>query len=167
MRLVYAMSGLVLAAAMQARAQSFEEMLRPTLAGLPSVVVSLSHISEDLARAGVDSSTVRTDVELRLRFGKVPILGASEYSPTPTSRAAVLSVDVSAIRLASSRGWAVHVQVELHQYVRLLRDSSITVAPTWRSRGTYGVVPDAQEIRRLIRDQVDQFVNAYRFVNEP
>jgi len=129
-------------------------------------VVSLSHISDDLVQAGLDSATLITDTELRLRQGGIRVLNTTEALATPG--AGVLVVIVTAGRRSNTRGWLLHIGTELHQRVRLERDPTVlTLAPTWRSQGVTATDDDVARIRQIVRDHVDQFVNAWLAANRP
>ena len=66
-------------------------------------------------------------------------------------------------------GWKVGLTskaMQVQQRVRLERERSVSLlAPTWSTRGTGLVARRSRRIRQNLRDQVDQFVAAYRAVN--
>jgi hypothetical protein len=62
--------------------------------------------------------------------------------------------------------WPCSIQTELEQAVTLERNTMFTIAPTWSVSevGSVGSVK-VRSIRESVKDQVDQFINAYLAVN--
>jgi hypothetical protein len=112
-------------------------------------------------------STVTTDVELRLRQAGITVLPGGTVLPGE-SPSPWLYVRVGFV--ASGTVYAYAVEVELHQPVTLVRDREITAygATTWRVGPLVGLAGRdgiAERVRRVLRDMVDEFVNAYLAAN--
>lgn len=147
-----------------ANAQTREELDRPTLRGLSAVAVELPAENLQLNGTGLDATTLRTDIELRLRRSGVRVLSLEDANGTPS--AGVLVVLASALHNIALNLWVLDVVVEVRQSVFLERDPSIgTVTATWRSTGVVGWTTHPLEVREQVANQVDQFINAFLSVN--
>lgn len=70
--------------------------------------------------------------------------------------------------LRSGGVYAYSTLLELKQRVQLLTDPTITAwVPTWRATSHIGIVGsgDLSSVREMVRDMVDQFINAYLAAN--
>jgi hypothetical protein len=134
-----------------------EEVERKTLRGLSGVWVLVSELAPEATADGLSKTAIQTDVEVKLRQAGIKVLAESQVAATPGQP--LLHVMVTALRRVDVF-YAVDVQVELRQSVRLLRDPSVVVplATTWRSRGWLGTVgrEKLQTVRDDIKDNVDQ-----------
>ena len=140
-----------------------------TLAGLKGVSVYVERIKDEVQRDGLEEGQILTDVEVRLRQAGVPVL--TKQQSFDSAGSSILDIDVHAVK-ATAEGvagfYAYHVHIELSQEVRLVRKSSLKVhATTWSAGSTVGVVA-ADRLRSgrdIVRDQTDQFINAYLAAN--
>ncbi len=146
-------------------AQGDNEGTRATLAGLTGVYVLVEHIPDEAQRDGLDTTQIRTDVELKLRQAGITVLTQQEW--LSTAAAPYLYVNVQAIK--NSAGiYAFTVDVELRQRVTLIQNPSMRVlAPTWSATGIIGTVGSQKigSVREDVRDLTDQFINAYLAAN--
>jgi predicted secreted protein len=136
------------------------ENTRRSLRGLDGVEVLIEPLPTQVEQAGLTTSTVRTDVELKLRQAGIPVFEANRGS-------AVLHVNVSVLA-SRDNVWPYSVRVEVLQDVALMRDRSIVVilAETWNVAGDGSVGrQNIRNLRDIAKDQVDQFINAYLAVN--
>ena len=140
-----------------------------TLAGLKGVSVYVEHIKDEVQHDGLEEARILTDVELRLRQAGVPILTKQQVFDSAGSP--ILDVDVHAVK-ATAGGvapfYAYNVHIELNQEVRLVRKPSLKVhATTWSAGSSVGVVAadELRSVRDVVRDQTDQFINAYLAAN--
>jgi len=140
-----------------------------TLAGLKGVSVYVERIKDEVQRAGLEENQIRTDVELRLRQAGVPVL--TKQQSFDSAGSPLLDVDVHAVKVTNEgveSFYIFHVLIELNQSVRLVRKPSLRVhATTWATGGTVGAIAADKlgSIRDIVRDQVDQFINAYLAAN--
>jgi len=138
------------------------ELTRPTLKGLKGVYGLVESFDEDIVKDGLTVKTIKTDVELKLRLAGIPVLSLDEFVTTVGS--ADLYVNASVLKYGQ-RGYIYSVEVAVLQGVSLLRSPGIkTLAETW-SVNMFGTAPDLKDVRESIKDQVDQFINAYLSVN--
>lgn len=127
---------------------------RATLKGVTAVKVSVASTSVDANQDGLRSADLQGDAERRLREAGVPV--------TP-SALALLFIDIGTDKIASIPRYACSLRVDLLQLVKLARDPTIEAfTPTW-SLGRVAEVSAANlpTVRGIVRDLVDQFINAY------
>jgi len=130
---------------------------RYTLKGLPFVGVRVGLSGDDISRGGVTQDQLQTDVELRLRKAGIKVVADAPW---------YLSVLVSTSHITSGPatvGYAYNVSVGFVQGSYLFRDSRIpSFAPTWSIWVVSWVREDwLQNIRAVVGDTVDRFINAY------
>src|SRR5690349_16556496 len=76
--------------------QGDNEYTRKTLAGLTGVYVSVENIPDEAQHDGLDTTRIRTDVELKLRQAGITVLTRPEW--LSTAAAPYLYVNVQAIK---------------------------------------------------------------------
>ena len=138
---------------------------RATLAGLTGVYVLVEHIDDDAQRDGLDTLQVRTDVEVKLRQAGIRVLSEEEMLATAGVPYLYINIQTAKNRLSV---YAFSVRIELHEAATLIRKSSMRVlATTWSSPGLIGTVGSQKlvSVREDVRDQTDQFINAYLAAN--
>jgi hypothetical protein len=137
-----------------------EEITRRSLRGLKGVAVLVESLKPEVEANGLTRVAIQTDVELKLRQTGIPVLDLGNAN-------AVLDVAVSVITHLDTL-WPYVIEVQLLQDAALVRDPSI-VAPFARSWHVtvFGYVgKDGIRGRRDdVKDQVDQFINAYLAAN--
>jgi hypothetical protein len=138
-----------------------EDFTRKSLAGLAGVNVFIEPVKEPL-----DRSTIKTDVELRLRRAGIKVLDMETCQKTPGKP--FLRV-VGNTTTPATQIFAVSHDVELFQSVVLNRDKSIsTLASTWRTGGValgVGKANLVKGVRDLLRQDVDEFINDFLAAN--
>ena len=150
-------------------ASSLDGQGEETLAGLKGVSVYVERIKDEVQRDGLEEGQIRTDVELRLRQAGVPIL--TKQQSFDSAGSPILDIDVHAVKVTSegvASFYAYHVHIELNQEVRLVRKPSLKVhATTWSGGSSVGAIGADQlrSVRDVVRDQTDQFINAYLAAN--
>src|SRR6266704_3096051 len=116
--------------------QGDNESTRNTLAGLTGMYVLVEHIPDEAERDGLDTTQIRTDVELKLRQAGITVLTQQEW--LSTAAAPYLYVNVQVFK-NSAHFYAYSANVELRQRVALVHNPSTSVlATTWSARGTIG-----------------------------
>ncbi|MBI3330423.1 MAG: hypothetical protein HYZ81_27400 [Nitrospinae bacterium] len=139
---------------------------RATLRGLTGVHVMVEEISPEIKRAGLTTTQLQTDAELRLRKAGIRVLTQEESLATPGGPYLYIRVTGLKDETVTGRplGYAAFTEVSLHQNVRLARDPAITAvgAQTWNSASRIWLVDSAKVrlIRESVADQVDEFINA-------
>lgn len=162
---------LVLITALVSPALADSEFERATLKGLTGVNVLVEKLHADVEREGLAQSTLRTDVELKLRQAGIRVLTEKEMLATPTRGAPYLYLTVGATKGTGTLAgvYSLYIRLELRQSVILERNPSITSVgvTTWDSTAHLGIVPvhSLSAVRGIVRDAVDEFINAYLAAN--
>ena len=144
--------------------QEDDEYTRKTLAGL-TMYVLVEHIPDEAERDGLDTTQIRTDVELKLRQAGISVLTHEEW--LSTAAAPYLYVNVQVFKNPANF-YAYSANVELRQRVTLVHSPSTSaLATTWSAHGTIGTVGSQKvgSVREDVRDLTDQFINAYLAAN--
>jgi hypothetical protein len=142
-----------------------EEFSRVTLRGLVGVYVMVIHLKPHEERAGLTIQQIQTDVELRLRQAGIRVLTQNERLGVPG--APLLEVMVTSV-LREDGLCAYRSDVSIYQRVYMLEaDTSSATVSTWSTGSvvTVGVRNLSASVRGTVRDDVDQFINAYLSVN--
>ena len=145
--------------------QGHDEASRATLVGLTGVYVLVENIPDEAQRDGLDTTQIRTDVELKLRQAGITVL--TQQEGLSTAAAPYLYVNVQVLK-NPAKFYAFSADVELRQRVTLVHDPSMSVlATTWSATGTIGTVGSQKlaSVREVVRDLTDQFINAYLAAN--
>ena len=135
-----------------------------SLQGIRGLAVVIEPLSSEIARAGLTFTDIRTDVELKLRLAGIKVLTIEESVNEPGSPWLYVNANVG----LSNNFVFYSIFVELKQSARLTRDASIMShnATTWHTATTgFGGNSRVREIRNVIKDLVDEFINAYLSVN--
>jgi hypothetical protein len=144
-----------------------EEMGRESLRGLPGVYIIVEDLNAEVERDGLTRGQIQTDVELRLRQSRIPVLNLAEAAMAPGIPN--LYVDVSTFKHPEDPMYAYTIHVSLSQEVLLARKRGGTpiLAETWSVPGSIGLVGTAKvrELRQRVLDQADQFTIAFLAVN--
>src|SRR2546425_8239420 len=145
--------------------QGDNEYTRKTLAGLTGVYVSVENIPDEAQHDGLDTTRIRTDVELRLRQAGITVLTRQEW--LSTAAAPYLYVNVQVIKNPANF-YAYSADVELRQRVTLVHNPATSIlAATWSATGIIGTVGSRRvgSLRENVRDLTDRFINAYLAAN--
>jgi hypothetical protein len=139
------------------------EHTRATLRGIEGVHVIVERLQPESERYGLNSQQLQTDVELQLRQAGIRVLTKEELFAIPSAPWLYINVNVQ----PRSEGLAAYsIGVVLNQRASLKSDGSLASVATWSS-GEVGSVGSAHlsTIRDVVKDQVNQFVNAYLSVH--
>ena len=132
-----------------------------TLRGLPGVGVEIRSTADAKSASGLSLDAVQTDVEIKLRLAGITILQGEGV----TNRTAPLLLLVLNMFRDEHNHYSFDVTVQLHQRVTLSNGLK-AVGITW-SDGYFGHVgPDyTRSIRDVIKDHIDEFINAWLTAN--
>ncbi len=142
-----------------------DEMTKIELAGITGFYVSVS-VSPDSLASLLPISSIQTDVELKLRIARIPVLPLSQAA-SAVAHGAMIAVSVDGVQPSSGQVWAINLRVECLQPASLARNPHIsTMGITWwdGTIAVYGdyVVPDFREV---IKDKIYKFLNLYLSAN--
>ena len=140
-------------------ASQTDTLARATLQGLPGIAVRIADLPDEIERAGLTKEQLQTDVELRLRQSGIPVFTGGENIPT-------LNVILTIFRHNIASLYIYAIEVAVLQPVLLARNGSPAFGNTW-DHTHVGAIGAAKlsEVRNVVRDQVDKFMNAYLSVN--
>ncbi|MBA2494834.1 MAG: hypothetical protein H0V31_09095 [Acidobacteria bacterium] len=133
-----------------------------SLEGFDTLNVLVEDLSPDLEQAGLTRAQIKTDVEIKLhRVGfKIPSIEKGFFTPY-----IYLHISVGAPK-TNSGFFSFTVKTALRQEIVLKRNKSITLfAPTWETTAGGVGTDKIREIRDVISDQVDEFINDYLKAN--
>ena len=155
LRLLLIPAAFLAAASAVASPANEEEEARASLKGIPAFRVVVEQFGSNVEkRDALTTEELQAEVERQLVRAGIPV---------SKSAVAVLYANVAVV---CGDDCAFTVTVEVQQRVRLERQRSTSLlAPTWSTRGTGLVARRSRRIRQNLRDQVDQFVTAYRAAN--
>jgi hypothetical protein len=161
-RLILALKvlGLVLAMSTNA-AGDVKEVEREILQGLQEVRVIVERIKPEIERDGLYSNTLQTDVVLKLRMAGMKVLEEDEDPQRTDVPYLYLLVDA----LKFSKGYVYKIQLSLREPVEVIRKNLRVLTTTLRFPGGIGITPYLSEIREEVRDQVDEFTQAWLEAN--
>jgi hypothetical protein len=133
------------------------------LVGLKGVHVLVEAISPEVERIGLTRNQLQTDVELRLRKAGVRVLTQKECFETPGMPYLYVLIHIGFIKHLD--GYIFATTVSLKQTVRLAGGGQ-TIGSIWEGRGLGFVGPEKiGQIRGMINDRVDDFINDYLAAN--
>jgi len=130
---------------------------RSSLQGIPAFRVLVEKLGAKIEKEGIlNRDVLQADVEARLAGAGIKVT---------KDATALLYANLAVV--CDRQSCAFNIAIEVQQAVLLERRprASTLVAPTWRTAVTGLVGRRPGLIRQNLRDQVDQFVAAYRFAN--
>ncbi len=126
-------------------------------------------ISPELERLGLTEAQIKTDVELRLRKSGVRILAENPPSPkveefNKTPQPSQLIVTLTALTRRNICFFSVVVEV---REIVFRGNSFATDGSIWRVGGI-GItdIKNMLEVRNVVNDQIDKFINNYLAANQ-
>jgi len=142
-----------------------DERDRESLRDLQDVRVAVEDLSLATPVKGFSADELRKAVEGKLEQAGIAVANQGEF---PVGDPFLLNHITTTKNSGGLVGY--DVQVDFVQLVFLRRNPSVTFnrAQTWKAVNHLGIVPAAQlaeQMRRELSDQMDQFVAAYKAVN--
>ncbi len=134
---------------------------RESLKGLKAVSVILIGPSPEAEREGLTSESIRADVESQLRRAGVPVRTTFKEIALPEPS---LYVVIDTWR--GSGFYAFALRVQLQQLLNSLVTGKLVFGSTWERGGVVTVgAKNLGDIRSMLTDYVDQFINDFRAAN--
>lgn len=143
------------------------QALRPdveSLRGITSVWLAIYPLRSDLA-AVVDTSALRTKLELKLREHGIQVFGHGNIGTLAT---AVIAVNINSVH--SGMSWAINAEINVQQTATVRRTNFVdAMAITWWGGETSIVGDDyvASGVLSDATDAIDDFLNAWLQANPP
>jgi hypothetical protein len=137
--------------------------MRQTLVGVRAVAVLVIGVDSDIQRAGLSKSTLKSDVEVKLRQAGLLVV-------EPSSSDGIVWVELVALdRDEEEPRYAYAMNLQFWQRVSLERNGSRSGAITWQTSLMVGIAGSGRFTdlaRQTIRDNVDTFLTAYLAANK-
>jgi hypothetical protein len=151
----------VLGGAQLGRADGSGISERYGLKGLKGFYVQVDRLPFDVEQRGLTQQQVQRDVELRLRKGGAVVLTREQAMNDPNAPRLHVRILTSKVQHASLYTYC--IVMNFGQAATLARDASISVdAVTWTKTGL-GMIKSKklEEVRKVIAEITDEFLNAY------
>ncbi|MEM4657918.1 MAG: hypothetical protein QXX77_05790, partial [Candidatus Methanosuratincola sp.] len=140
----------------------FIVMQRDALRGLPPLFVVVERLEPAAVEAGLSESTIKQEVERRLRASGVRVLDEGERLPG----APFLYVRITAYEVPGTGVYSYSVALELRELVTLVRNPrASTYASTWESQGVAFSTGIRDRAREYLAKKVDEFVDDWLAAN--
>ncbi len=138
---------------------------RETLSGLDGVKVHVEPLKPERGGYELDTTRVKTDVELKLRLAGIKVLSHEEWLQSKGNPCISLTIKVAEYPYPPG-SWVFSANLQLVEFAFLLRKPSERTVITWQSGGYTGITTDiSAAIRAEVKDQADKFINAYLAAN--
>src|SRR5262245_12273156 len=137
------------------------------LQGLRGVYIVADPQGEKAALEGIAARTLESDIGARLSGAGVKVYTAEELKKAPGSP--FLYLRLGMVRRKDGRTYVYNIALQLEQMTTLVRKPDATMfSVTWQSGGAVGLAGATdriEQVRRAVREQVDQFLMSYRTAN--
>ncbi len=155
---------LLLSSVVQAQSRQFV-WGKDVLKGLKSVNVLVVNRSPDIEKDGLKTSSIQTDVELKLKMAGIKVLTEEESQKEPGKP--FLVVRVNSFKDEKIKLYFYNIEVQLIEIVGLERDTNLRCnAATWSTIGNGRVgIHEVASLRGITQTYVDKFIRAYLAVN--
>jgi len=140
------------------------ELSTSSMAGIRGVTVRVEgNFEKELGRQRLTKDSLRGYVELQLQEAGLTLLTDLEF--LETKERPMLSITINTLK--HGQGYVFTVIAQLFQHVYLIKKGQDTTYPaaTWSSPGAIGIVYDPDDLRSLVKEEVDTFIKAYRSAN--
>lgn len=140
------------------------ELSTSSMAGIRGVTVMIEgSLEKELEQQGLTKDVLRGLVESQLQEAGLTLLTDREF--LETKERPLLGIMVYTLK--HGEGYLFSVTAQLYQYVYLIKKGQDTTYPaaTWSSAGAIGIVYDPEDLRSLVKEEVDAFIRTYRSAN--
>lgn len=140
------------------------ELSRASMAGIRGVTVRVEGgLEEDLEQQGPTKDTLRGEVESQLQAAGITLLSDLVFLETKERPMLIITINT----LKHGEGYIFSVIAQLYQHVYLIKKGQDRTYPvaSWSSAGAIGILYNPEDIRSLVKEEVDAFVKAYLSAN--
>jgi hypothetical protein len=140
------------------------ELSTSSMSGTRGVTVRVEgNFEQELGQQRLTKDTLRGDVESQLQEAGLTLLTDLEF--LETKERPMLSITINTLK--HGEGYVFSVIAQLYQHVYLIKKGQDTTYPatTWSSAGAIGILYDPEDLRSLVKEEVDAFIKAYRSAN--
>jgi hypothetical protein len=140
------------------------ELSTSSMSGIRGVTVMVEGgFEKELGQQRLTKDTLRGDVELQLQEAGLTLLTDLEF--LETKERPMLSITINTLK--HGEGYLFSLTAQLYQHVYLIKKGQDTTYPaaTWWSAGAIGILYNPEDLRSLVKEEVDAFIRAYRSAN--
>jgi len=140
------------------------ELSRASMDGVRGVTVRVEgSLEEDFEQQGLTKDTLRGEVESQLQAAGITLL--SDLVFLETKERPMLNITINTLK--QGEGYIFSVIAQLYQHVYLIKKGQDRTYPaaSWSSAGAIGILYNPEDIRSLVKEEVDAFVKAYLSAN--
>jgi hypothetical protein len=137
---------------------------RHALKGFEAFHVKVERLAPEIEQDGLSALSIQKDVETQLRSAGIKTVPEKESFDIPGNP--YLYVNSHVLKLHASKEYVYSINLSFNQNVYSVREPKIILgAGSWSSANVIGITGSLTKIRTSIKNQVDIFIEAYRFAN--
>ncbi|NWF93199.1 MAG: hypothetical protein HXY46_09795 [Syntrophaceae bacterium] len=136
------------------------EDTRLTLRGLQGVFLYVGSLDPQIEKSGLTKDQIQTDTALNLKSAGINVLTAEEFLKASGHPFLYVDMNISILKTQITR-YLFYIRVELNQEVTLVRTPGTKLSAVTWSTGGWGIDFSSDNIRQIVKTQVDKFINAY------
>jgi len=140
------------------------ELSTSSMKGIRGVTVRVEgSLAKELEQQRLTKDILREIVESQLQAADVTLLTDLEFLETKARP--MLSITINTLK--HGEGYIFSVVAQLYQHVYLIKKGQDTTCPatTWSSAGAIGIFYNAEDVRSVVKEEVDAFIKAYQEAN--
>lgn len=140
------------------------ELSTSSLSGIRGVTVRVEgSLEKELEQQRLTKDKLRGDVESQLQAAGITLLTDLEF--LETKERPMLSIKINTLK--HGKGYIFSVITQLYQHVYLIKKGQDKTYPatSWSSAGAIGILYDPEDLRSLVKEEVDLFIKAYLSAN--
>jgi hypothetical protein len=140
------------------------ELSISSMAGIRGVTVRVEgSLEKEIEQRGLTKDTLRGDVESQLQAAGVTLLTDLEF--LETKERPMLCIEINTLK--HGQGYIFSVIAQLYQHVYPIKKGQDKTYPatTWSSAGAIGIFFDPEDLRSLVKEEVEAFIKAYLSAN--
>lgn len=140
------------------------ELSISSLGGIRGVTVRVEgSLEKEIEQQGLTKDKMRGDVESQLKAAGITLLTDLEF--LESKERPMLSITINTFK--HGEGYIFSVIAQLYQHVYLIKKGQDKTYPatSWSSAGAIGIFYDPEDLRSLVKEEVDLFIKAYLSAN--
>jgi hypothetical protein len=137
------------------------ELSASSVAGLRGFTVRVvGSLEKELEQHHFTMDTLRGEVESQLQAAGISLLTDLEF--LETKQRPMLGITIHTLKHGEGHIFSVIAQLYQHVYLIKKGQEKTYPAATWSSAGAIGIFYNPEDLRSLMKEQVDAFIKAYR-----
>jgi len=137
-----------------------DENTRLTLRGLQGIFVYVEPLDPQIEKMGLTRNQIHIDIESKLKLAGINVLTREEFLKVSGHPYLYVNSNISLLKTQITR-YIFYIRIELNQEVLLARTPETKVSTVTWSTGGWGIDFTLDNIRQIVKTQVDRFINAY------